>query len=401
MAFALSVQMSDINDPIIQQSPVTGTSFTLKTTVGGDGKTKEAAYKTYTPFESGSNNQNSNFYINGYSLGNSTGGSLNFNIDIELDGLSSQSVFAALRKDNTDTSYVVVTEVAVSSDGSITLPVNFLDLCDAGANLGGDFNCTTLTGSDSATEDFYIYLFVGGNGLSVDGVIDPADNNYDNGIFIYTYASTNVSDYTGGSTVMSSLVASRGDQSAYLDYAGAINSTTYIDGTVLYESADTTALSELFDTGASESGEILVKNLTNGVTKNYYLRFKDLFGYVSGAAGPATVTPADIQTLLEEKSCYLVTAGFQRDHYVLDYFRHIRDSYLLKNSLGRSIVNIYYSTAPKYALFIYQNKVLSLLVRGVSYVLYAVLKNFLWIATLLVLVALGVRIKGQWQKEFS
>lgn len=395
LAFSLDVQMSDTSDPVAYGRTTTSNNFTLTMTSSGDGKTKTAAYKLYVPFKStdaAAPLDQDTFYFSSISGSlpdkSSTSAGLLFELDLDDDDDSDQELLVAMRKDNDDSTYIVVASISES-----TPFVSMKDLCDS----GGDIDCSGLDTSDNIVDDVYLYVFYD-DGLSSGGTFNPETSPYDNGIYIYTYFSTAVEDYNTGATSITSLIGSRGDGSAYLEYSGSIDSTTYSNGTAVYSSG---AFLDEFDTGTNESGEIQVKNLVNGTTYTLAMAFKDKFGFRSAISTAVSVTPEEIEALLEEKACYFVTAGFQRDHYVLDYFRSIRDRYLLKNSFGQSIVNIYYTTAPKYTSFIYENKVMSFIVRTVSYGVYGLLKYFYWVLSLTVLIFLAIRISRVWRREFS
>ncbi len=394
LAFSLDVQMSDTSDPVAYGRTTTSSNFSLTMTSSGDGKSKTAAYKLYVPYESSAALNQELFYYKTISGDlpdkDTTVGGLQFELDLDDDDDSDQELLVAMRKDNDDSTYIVVGSISES-----TPFVSMKDLCDS----GGDIDCAALEASDNLVDDVYLYIFYD-DGLSAGGTFNPETSPYDNGIYVYTYFSTAVEDYNTGATSITSLIGSRGDGSAYLEYSGSIDSTTYSNGSAVYEGVSDTFLDE-YETGSDESGEIQVKNLTNGTTYSLGLAFKDKFGFRSNISTKVSVTPEEIEALLEEKACYFVTAGFQRDHYVLDYFRSIRDRYLLKSSFGRSIVNIYYATAPKYTSFIYENKVMSFIVRAVSYGVYGLLKYFYWVLSLTVLTFLAIRISRVWRREFS
>ena len=87
------------------------------------------------------------------------------------------------------------------------------------------------------------------------------------------------------------------------------------------------------------------------------------------------VTPLEIQMLLEESQCYLLTAGFGSDHFVVQYFRMIRDDYLQKFSFGRWLVEKYYASAPQYTDYIIETPVVASVIRGLAWTGYLMLNN--------------------------
>lgn len=122
------------------------------------------------------------------------------------------------------------------------------------------------------------------------------------------------------------------------------------------------------------SGELTIKNLTNNYTYEFSLAMEDKFGYTTFLSQSQTVTPLDIEAFLEEHQCYLLSAGFGEDHFVIEYFKVFRDHFLAKFSLGKLFISKYYKSAPHYARLIYQSEKMSFLVRLVAYILYVFLR---------------------------
>lgn len=395
VANSSTVQMADIDDPVVYGVTSSGTDFSLVATSSGDGKSKEAAYKVYLPFKSSGGSQDNYHYLVSSGIpSKSGGGAIKFQLDLDVD---SGDYFHIAIRNGDDDSYFVASSYNIGTADPVNVSLTTSSICA----ITSEFDCDSLDASSSVVDDAYFFFFFDSTQRSNGYEMKPSD--YTGGLFVRVYASTDIDDYDDGATSatqITSVTGDRGDASAYIDFAGTISSTTYMNGLISYNG--TTRL-DTYDLGSDESGEILVSGLTNGVAANIILRYRDKFGYQTNIGNDVgvTITPTTIETLLEEKSCYLVTAGFQRDHYVLDYFRHIRDNYLIKSYLGEKFVNVYYSTAPKYASLIYKNKVLSFLVRGLSYLVYGLFKYFFWISGLALLITLALRIKIQWQKEFS
>ncbi len=124
------------------------------------------------------------------------------------------------------------------------------------------------------------------------------------------------------------------------------------------------------------SGYYIVKNLQNGVKLNLALAFVDKFQFATSFSNSLMATPEQIDIFLEKQGCYLLSAGFQEEHYVLEYFKKFRNEVLLKSSLGKNLVSFYYGTAPQYTSYIYKSPVLSASVRGFAYGLYFVFNFF-------------------------
>jgi hypothetical protein len=115
--------------------------------------------------------------------------------------------------------------------------------------------------------------------------------------------------------------------------------------------------------------------LQNGVEATVSVASIDKFGFSTTLSNSLPGTPLEIEPLLKKTACFLLTAGFGEEHYVITYFRNIRDQVLAENWLGRKFIGFYYSTAPKYALIIYKCETLRLIIRGSAYCLYFILRN--------------------------
>ena len=143
--------------------------------------------------------------------------------------------------------------------------------------------------------------------------------------------------------------------------------------------------------------------LSNATLYHVTLGYVDKWQFVTKLPVSKSETPESIINFLEKESCYFISAGFKESHYVLDYFRWFRDNVLLKFSLGKAFVNVYYETAPHYALkYIYPSETLSFLIRTFSYILYFFMTRIWYFAVffLLVIFYLGLK-KISWKKMTS
>lgn len=120
----------------------------------------------------------------------------------------------------------------------------------------------------------------------------------------------------------------------------------------------------------SASGEITLNNLPNGVDTYLAVVYLDLYRFSSVVSPVSIGKPQSIEELLKKNSCFLLTAGFGEDHFVISYFRNFRDTILVNSFLGREFIGLYYETAPKYALALYKSETLRGLVRISGYILY-------------------------------
>ena len=133
-----------------------------------------------------------------------------------------------------------------------------------------------------------------------------------------------------------------------------------------------------------KSSEIDIFPLFNDKEYSISLALVDKWQFVTNLTPQKTETTEALNVFLQKEACYFISAGFKKKHFVLDYFRSIRDDILLKSSWGRTFVKFYYRTAPYYAQnYIYPSKVLSFLVRFFSYILYYFLSNLVFILLIL------------------
>ncbi len=263
--------------------------------------------------------------------------------------------------------------------------------------------CTDLKGSadGSKAETFTFYVWSTTLDLSAnDGAtITVSDSGYTGGIFY----QVNISDAIPvGTQTLSSI--EKGDTRLTLNVTGG-NSVTNMTTSIAYrsvvfsgvaggQSAQSANVTNIIqnDTIVKE-GKIDVKNLTNGTTYQLSTALVNKYQFSTTTSNALSEAPLEIEALLKSQACYLVTAGFQRKHYVLDYFRAIRDNYLLKFAPTKKLVDLYYASAPKYAPVIYNSPKLSLVVRSMSYGVYFFLK-FFWYIFGLGLILLGFRFRN-------
>ena len=160
------------------------------------------------------------------------------------------------------------------------------------------------------------------------------------------------------------------------------NSPAEFFNTIINDDEDDTINQEEVD-----DGDLKVFELTNGETYNFALSKINKYLFLSDLSVSKVGTPQDIQVFLDEQACYLLSSGFQTDHYVLDFFRAFRDRVLLNSTAGKKVVQFYYDTAPNYTHLIIGSEKLSFIVRSLGYFLYFIFKYW-WILAILPLVLL-------------
>ncbi len=131
---------------------------------------------------------------------------------------------------------------------------------------------------------------------------------------------------------------------------------------------------------ANQSGEITVNKLADGSplinNSTYYFSalLVDKYKFATSFSASEVGTPLEIEQLLKKQACFLLTAGFGEEHYIITYFRNYRDQVLINSAPGRAFINFYYKTAPKYALMIYKSEILRSIIRGFAYFLYFIFR---------------------------
>jgi hypothetical protein len=213
--------------------------------------------------------------------------------------------------------------------------------------------------------------------------------------------------YTKDTFVVSMSDLRKGDARLIGDFsANATMDSGLFDKVIAYKYVDTsTSISSNVPIGAatagsivdqtlstSQSGEFTLSGLTNSTLYKISIAFQDKFLFATALSTSKSETPTEIQELLKKQACYLLTAGFGEEHYVIKYFRNFRDTVLVNSRAGKLFIHFYYSTAPKLAPIIYKSPVLRAAFRGIGYTLYFMFNYaiFLIILPLAVLIMLNL-----------
>lgn len=151
----------------------------------------------------------------------------------------------------------------------------------------------------------------------------------------------------------------------------------------------------------SKDGEVVVNGLINGSTNYLSIMFVDLYHFGTVLSDDQEGTPLAIEELLKKQSCFLLTAGFGEEHFIIEYFKHFRDEVLAKTFFGRVFIKTYYRLAPHYALVIYQNEFLRLGIRSLAYVTYFILNYLFWILGLICIPLTIFYFRGYFSKSSS
>lgn len=259
---------------------------------------------------------------------------------------------------------------------------NLTDFCGKSDLL----KCDELVDSDDAVMA-QVYFFLADTILPLNSAVDPEDSGYNHGVYYEVYLSSDVhaSNPTNPGdegNLVDLLELRRGDESLNLKYKSDFTIDQFkrvivaqylgnvTDGDFIGESAlKLFGNSKADEFPRSEEGTVLVEPLKNGEAATLSVAFMDKYGFVTPLSRSQTETPLEIEVLLQEQSCFFFTAGFGREHWVIDELKKFRDEVLTTTPIGSVVVDIYYELAPKYAYIILEHPWLQSMVRGIAYVL--------------------------------
>lgn len=280
---------------------------------------------------------------------------------------------------------------SIGAYSTYILPIDIEDICPNTACGGSEFSSTSRT--SFTTESQYLYIYPQNSSVVTDPANSVDPESQTGGIFVKLRFSSQI---PSSNVTFSSI--DRGDTQLVLNYNGSSITTTNNEGIwktlVLNNATSANAGDDLSYLGSlpsecpqgqqlssgsfcfklyersTQSGPLTVSELVNGSNYVFSVALVDKFKFTSLLSANQINAPQNIEGFLKEQSCYLLSAGFQERHYVLDYFRDFRDQVLSHFTLGRLFINWYYESAPKYAMYIYHSKWLSTFVKGLGYATY-------------------------------
>ncbi|MFG1483438.1 hypothetical protein ABMA79_09860 [Halobacteriovorax sp. HFRX-2_2] len=387
-AYGASLSLDDKTEPVFYLRNSTGENLNeLFYNLGGDGSTAEAAITLYVPLSLGTNAQDLAYHIadsggTSPNLADETSdlGGL-FLRDVDSLAYTNEELYVAL-KDN-DNSNPVFRIISRIPDAQVENPfVSFAEICSS-----SELNCAGITDSIASIKDsveLVLFFMPKDTDYSSNEEVEIPDT-VGRAIFFKLVISAATVDIQTRSS-LSIISTYSGDSSAVIEYAGDHGGNgTYISRMALYlkDTAGAgvvrTDFREILEDQGNE-GNAKVTGLSNNSQYRASIAYLDHFGFVSPLVETGEdIKPQPIEKLLAQNQCYLVTAGFQRDHYVLDYFRIIRDDYLMKTALGAAFVDFYYGTAPLFVETVLNNKALASMIKRYSFSMYFVLQNILFI----------------------
>lgn len=390
---------------------VTDTTFLLNSEEpSGDATDETKPALVYVPVQSGVTNQADYFLLKGSNsapnyLFDATDVTHVIHFPLYLNVSTTDKYLYAAVKDGSDYKLVRAYGTVLNNitNGSYRFPVSPQEIC---LRVTTPKSCANLNPSYDGSEELdslLMYFFLSTqSSLTIGDTVDMTTHT--GGIYFKVGMSNRIYP-----TLVTTVNKVRpGDRRAILEYTA---STTILKPDHL----------RVFDTGASASvmapigqltgtllakeysyiqnSEVTVTDLANSQSYNLGVMFVDKYNFTTQVSATQAVQPQEIQELLKKNACYFLTAGFGEDHFVIEYFRSFRDTVLAKNYLGRVFINVYYETAPKYALMIYHNEAIRAVIRGLAYTLYFIFNfYYLFIAGLAII---GTALWSSRRTKFS
>ncbi len=366
----------------------------------GDGTSSSSPFRGYVPVYSDGGGPNQRDYVileNPAGMPEASASDINLAIRfaVEITNNSSDDPLIPRAAIRSDGNYFVVPLIANPSSiptGDIerltNLTFNFGQACNTVSNTCDNF----LNSSDGNRQrDFLVYFFATDEDLSIGDQISL--DNYTNGIFYEFRLSDRVPT---GSLSINQL--NRGDGRLFLEFSGgqSINQmgsslrhqTMIIDYNTTGQGTVTRTLREALDLGATRlrlddefaqpEGRYAVRSLTNGQTYDISMALVNRYGFASELSISRSGSPLEIEALLEEQSCFILTAGFQTDDPIIGFYRNFRDEFLAKSWPGTSVIRLYYRYGPNLAQWFLKYESAQFIVRGVAKALYFPIAGFLF-----------------------
>lgn len=369
----------------------TNISFPLNVVKSSAGATptEAAPAEVFVPM-SGSSSQENYFTVKGVTtLFTAVGaGTINFPLYLNV-GATRKYLYVAVK--GTTGNYKIAQKHPDSylsqTNLDVTFPVTSQAICTQATD------CSEFAASSSTEKTYYAYFFLSDQAaLSIGDDLATPGTTYPGGIYFKVNMSNRV--YTSAQVVPSITEVRAGDGRLIVKYTAnasilkpkAVRILLRPDPVVVtsespiqsYYTSEPTAALYTTEFAYVYEGEVTVSGLTNGNDQYLSVLFMDQYKFGTVVSLDKVGKPEEIQQLLEKNACFLLTAGFGEDHYIIDYFRHFRDTVLASSYLGRSFIHVYYELAPKYALIIYQHEGIRAVIRGLAYTLYFIF-NFYYV----------------------
>jgi hypothetical protein len=420
------VRIHDVSN--LSVSGYTSASFTLNSTApSGDATSDSAPAKVYIPISSAIGNSGaitsvdysvlkSKYGVTSlYNIANSAH-IVTFPLSISVGAATPKYIYMAVKAGSSTNYYVSARSSLTYSDLAnehIDFSFSPYDICKSVIYNSTSSVCTASSGAlDSASLSAVLfkpllYFFLTDEVIATDGsaTIVPSNANYSGGIYLEAQMSNKI--YTKDTFIVSLSDLRKGDARLVGDYsANATMDSTLFDKVIAYQYVDTTttistnvpvgaaSAGAIVDQnlGTNQSGEFTLSGLTNSTLYKISIAFQDKFLFATALSTSKAETPTEIQELLKKQACYLLTAGFGEEHYVINYFRHFRDTVLVNSRAGKLFIHFYYITAPTFAPIIYKSPFLRAAFRGIGYTLYFLFNYPIVLILGLLLAVLGINL---------
>ena len=380
--------LTDFNEDGPQVVLFDATVDTPLMTEFNDGKSEENAIQVYVPMGTESNK---NFFIGPLlpqTLSSVTAtGSLEFHLSIDVEG-EEELYLHTLLKSATGEVEVFPPSVPLSADrDSYKVAVSLNQLCS------GPLDCTPFHESSVMRDRDVSILFL----LSDTEHLPNGLNEADYEVKLWYKATVSNRIETDREILLKNIF--KGDKRLFLDYEGfdfASMDSVYAyvienpsshcaigdaEGSIPYSERHSKGYLVDLERMETEHSAAPLKGLENGHCHAVRVGFVNKFGFASKFSRRLTSTPERIEVLLDKQACFLLTAGWGREHPVVDFFRHFRDKVLRIFPMGRFLIDIYGQISPRLAPFILKDEALAKKIRGLSFGLYLFLR-YGWVVLL-------------------
>lgn len=409
--FSISQVFAASADPVSVYNPkslvVTGYNGARTFVLGSDNPSTDAKAeanpaRVYVPIKSAVVDQEKYFSLY-FTEGITSLFSINFTAPSYLQTISfpltvisttgNNYLYAALKLN--DGTYGAIAKYSITpfpsgtNNSTVNFPVSPQSICDQ-YQSGTTSTCagliSTATTDVPSDQKFTVYFFQSTQNIAVpNGPVVPASTDA-GGVYFEVQMSNRI--YTTSEIVVSQGPVEVGDGRVNLNISTS-NSMLDFTKILIYDHKGSPTAGANLPAGAYTRGAFIDLNITDPNAKkitvnqqsdgsplvnghDYYfsVMLVDKFKFGTTISDYVIAHPLEIQQLLKKQACFLLTAGFGEEHYIITYFRNFRDKVLENYSLGRMFIGFYYETAPKYALIIYKSPLLRSVIRGMAYVLY-------------------------------
>lgn len=369
----------------------TNISFPLNSVESSAGATptEAAPAEIFVPMN-GSSTQANYFTVKGVTTLFSAIGSESINFPLYLTvGATRKYLYVAVK--GTTGNYKIAQKHADSYLNQTNIDVIFPVTSQAICTQATD--CSEFASTSSTEKAYFAYFFLSDQAaLSVGDDLATPETSYPGGIYFKVNMSNRI--YTDSQVLPTITEVRAGDRRLVVNYTSTTSilkpkavrvllrpaSIVVVTPSPIqsYYTGEPTAALYPTEFAYAYEGQLTVNDLTNGEEQFLSVLFEDQYKFGTVLSLEDSATPQEIQQLLEKNACFLLTAGFGEDHYIIDYFRNFRDNILASSYLGRGFIHVYYELAPKYALIIYQHEGIRAVIRGFAYTLYFIF-NFYYI----------------------